>query len=90
MVPTEPAECVKSNEVDNDDSFASEIVRPPSANGRDEIQEAKKISTRDTVRVKRWRLLVMVGLIGTAAVMSAATFRLLSNEQEARFEEAVS
>ena len=56
---------------------------------RDEVKEIRKMSSRDTNRIRLWRVVVTLVLLGTAVSVTFATYRLLLDKQNAIFEEAV-
>lgn len=68
------------------DVDSSNIVQPK----RNEVDEIKKLSSKDTSRVRRWRFLVTTCLLATAVAIATASYKFLASEQEAAFEEAVS
>ena len=57
---------------------------------RDEVKEIRKLSSRDTNRIRLWRVVVTLVLLGTAVSVTFATYRLLLTKQDRIFEEAVS
>ena len=61
-----------------------------SSEERDELDEVRKISSKETKRIRLWRIVLTVCLLATAAVITGTTFVLLKQEQEEAFVVAVS
>ena len=60
-----------------------------SSGQRDEVQEIERWSSRETARVRTWRVLVTVLLTVTGVAVSVSTYILLRNEEKHNFDEAV-
>jgi hypothetical protein len=68
-----------------DDDNVTEI---PEAD-RDELKEVRKMSSKDTFRVRMWRYVVTVVLMMTAFAVTFATYTFLQNQEVENFETAV-
>jgi hypothetical protein len=87
---------------DNDNSERSCSVfslEPESSNDnneenlqveRDEVQEVRKMSAKDTKWVRRWRYAVTAMLLITAVVITCTTYTFLKDQEQTNFEMAVS
>lgn len=56
---------------------------------RDEVQEIKRESSKDTARVRLLRVFVALGLAIMGAAVSYTAYELLVNQEEENFEDAV-
>jgi len=61
-----------------------------NGNDRDEVKEVLKLAKKETARVRVWRLIVLVTLLITGAVLSTFTYKFLKDEQHEDFKDAVS
>ena len=61
-----------------------------SADDRDEVKEVLKLAKKETARVRVWRMIVLVTLLITGAVLSTFTYKFLRNEQNEDYKDAVS
>ena len=57
---------------------------------RDEVVEVRKMSSKDTKRLRLWRLVVTSVLLLTAFVITFTTYRLLEQQEDSNFQTAVS
>ena len=57
---------------------------------RDEIKEVERLSSKETARVRTWRLLVTALLAAAGVAVSVSTYILLRKEEERNFQDAVS
>ena len=57
---------------------------------RDEVKEIRKLSRKDTNRIRLWRVVVTLVLLGTAVAVTLTTYNILLEKQNEIFEEAVS
>ena len=57
---------------------------------RDEILEIRKQSSKETTRVRIWRVLVTLALLATAVAVTATTYILLVNQEDENFRNVVS
>jgi len=55
---------------------------------RDEVGEAKKFASKDTCRLRFWRVVVTLVLLVTALVVTIVTYFFLKNAEESNFVEA--
>ena len=58
--------------------------------GRDEVAEVKNMSSKDTARVRSWRIALAFALLATAVAVTATTYSLLDRNEHSNFENAVS
>ena len=56
----------------------------------DEVQEIRKLSRKDTTRIRLWRIVVTLCLLAMAAAITYTTYQKLRLDQEENFQEAVS
>jgi hypothetical protein len=56
---------------------------------RDEVKEVRKVSSKDTTRIRFWRLIVTVVLLLTAFVVTFTTYTLLQQQELENFVTAV-
>jgi hypothetical protein len=56
---------------------------------RDEVKEVRKLSSKDTTRIRCWRLVVTVVLLLTAFAVTFTTYRLLQQQEHENFVTAV-
>ena len=83
----------RKNKRKNNHRFSSLTSSSKNANNngeRDEIEEIKKEAKMDTIRVLRWKYVMLVVLIATAALTSYEIYHYLQAEQYRTFLLAVS
>jgi hypothetical protein len=56
---------------------------------RDEVKEVRKLSSKDTNRIRLWRLVVTVVVLLTAVAVTLTTYTLLQQQEEENFVNAV-
>jgi uncharacterized membrane protein YcjF (UPF0283 family) len=56
---------------------------------RDEVKEVRKVSSKDTTRIRFWRLIVMAVLLLTAFAVTFTTYTLLQQQERKNFVTAV-
>jgi hypothetical protein len=56
---------------------------------RDEVKEVRKLSSKDTTRIRCWRLVVTVVLLLTAFAVTFRTYKLLQQQEHENFVTAV-
>ena len=71
------------NSQDGDDTVDSEEV------DRDEVNEVRKIASKDTTRIRVWRFVITLVLLLTAFAITFATYSLLKQQENENFETAV-
>ena len=79
----------KLNYQDGSSSAGGDNMSVNSSGQRDEVQEIERWSSRETARVRTWRVLVTVLLTVTGVAVSVSTYILLRNEEQRNFDEAV-
>ena len=57
---------------------------------RDEVVEVRKMASKDTKRLRLWRLVVTSVLLLTAFAITFTTYRLLEQQEDSNFQTAVS
>ena len=57
---------------------------------RDEVVEVRKMSSKDTKRLRLWRLVVTSVLLLTAFAITFTTYTLLKQQEDSNFQTAVS
>ena len=69
----------------------SEVTTDTShtSNERDEIEEVRKLSSKETARISRWRLVMAAVLLTTALIVTLTTFGFLTRAQNDSFKVAV-
>ena len=75
--------------MDDIDQSLSESRSLRAEEERDELLEVKRQSSKDTNRVRLWRIVVTGALFATATVVTLTTYRLLVDEEQKNFEIAV-
>ena len=60
-----------------------------STNGRDEVEEIRKQSQKETARVRTWRILVTLALFLTAIAVTGTTYKLLVDQEDKNFRNVV-
>jgi glycerol uptake facilitator-like aquaporin len=56
---------------------------------RDEVKEVRKVSSKDTTRIRFWRFVVTVVLLLTAFAVTVATYTFLAQQELENFVTAV-
>jgi hypothetical protein len=56
---------------------------------RDEVKEVHKLSQKETARVRMGKLLVLVSILATAALVSTGTYIFLKKEEDADYNNSV-
>jgi hypothetical protein len=56
---------------------------------RDEVGEVRKMSSKDSIRLRFWRLVVTCVLLLTAFAVTYTTFTLLTQQEDKNFKTAV-
>jgi hypothetical protein len=81
---------------EEDESFIDECTlttskpsKDPSSESRDEAEEIRKQSAKETARVKTWRILVGMALLVTAVAVTATTYHLLVQDEQNAFNTVV-
>jgi hypothetical protein len=64
-------------------------TEPDSANRRDEVGEVRKLSSKDTHRLRLWRIVVTGVLLLTACAVTFTTYALLKEQEDENFHTAV-
>jgi uncharacterized membrane protein YcjF (UPF0283 family) len=57
---------------------------------RDEVKEVRKLSSKDTTRIRWWRFVVTLVLLLTAFAVTFTTYTLLQQQEHKNFKTAVS
>jgi hypothetical protein len=57
---------------------------------RDEVKEVRKLSSKDTTRIRCWRFVVTLVLLLTAFAVTFTTYTLLQQQEHKNFKTAVS
>jgi len=78
----------KSDGGSGNTSFGSGSNKDPSSS-RDEVEEIRKQSQKETARVRFWRALVFVALLATAVAVTATTYTLLVKQEDENFRNVV-
>jgi len=71
------------SEESSDDDESSEECSVEAENNKedDEAAEIMSIARRDTAHVRRWRMVVLMMIVCTGAVLTGGTYLVLKNEQ---------
>jgi hypothetical protein len=56
---------------------------------RDEVKEVHKLAQKETARVRMGKLLVLVSILATAALVSTGTYIFLKKEEDADYNKSV-
>ena len=83
---------------DNDDEEDDEVgadgttteTDPEPVDRRDEVDEVRKMSSKETGRLRLWRLVVTSVLLLTAFAVTFTTYTLLEEQEDENFKTAVS
>ena len=86
------------NDVDDDDDDDDENgvdgttteTDPEPIDRRDEVGEVRKMSSKDTNRLRLWRIVVTGVLLLTAFAVTFTTYTLLEQQEDENFQTAVS
>ena len=85
------------NDVDDDDDDDENGVDgtttetdPEPIDRRDEVGEVRKMSSKDTNRLRLWRIVVTGVLLLTAFAVTFTTYTLLERQEDENFQTAVS
>jgi hypothetical protein len=73
-----------------DSSVETGIVAGDVHEERDEIKEVQKLAKKETSYIRFWRLVVILSLLVTGAVVSTLTFVFLKAEEQDDYVDAVS
>jgi hypothetical protein len=84
--------------VDEEDDIADDVSEDSSSEDalgveehrRDEVREVRKMSSKDSNRLRLWRLVVTCVLLLTAFAVTFTTFTLLTKQEDKNFKTAVS
>jgi hypothetical protein len=76
----------ESDETVSDDD--AEVVTTEELR-RDEVREIRKMSSKDTFRLRLWRIVVTGVLLLTALTVTLTTYALLQQQEEKNFQTAV-
>jgi hypothetical protein len=75
----------------NDDEGMTVTMTQHEHEGRrDEVGEVRKMSSKDTHRLRLWRIVVTSVLLLTAIAVTATTYTLLQQQEDENFKTAVS
>jgi hypothetical protein len=83
---------VISSEHSKDDSFGSsdgDHMSQPSAD-RDEVKEVQRLAHKETSHVRMGKLLVLVSILATAALVSTGTYIVLKDQEDDDYTDSVS
>ena len=88
---------VNDDDIDDDSSKSSNgldvdgtvTTEEPSRHRRDEVKEVRNMSSQDTRRLRRWRLVVTGVLLLTAFAVTFTTYTLLQQQEDENFHTAV-
>jgi hypothetical protein len=96
---TKPADKLRidvDNESDDDDDddddevgVASTLTEMETIDRRDEVGEVRKMSSKDTNRLRLWRIVVTIVILITAFVVTLTTYTLLERQESENFQTAV-
>jgi hypothetical protein len=76
-------------EEDNGGGTTTETDPEPADRRRDEVGEVRKLSSKDTNRLRLWRIVVTGVLLLTALAVTLTTYTLLEQQEEENFHTAV-
>lgn len=68
----------------------SSTTEREESTSRDEVQEIRKMSQKETTRVHIWRGFVTLALLATAVAVTATTYKLLMDQEDKNFRNVVS
>lgn len=75
---------------DGDEENGGDGTEPEPADRRDEVGEVRKMSSKDTNRLRLWRIIVTCVLLLTAFAVTFTTYTLLKQQEDENFKTAVS
>jgi uncharacterized membrane protein YcjF (UPF0283 family) len=78
------------DEIGADGATTTETDPEPVDRRRDEMGEVRKMSLKDTNRLRFWRIVVTGVLLLTAFAVTYTTYNLLKQQEEENFQTAVS
>jgi hypothetical protein len=83
---------VISNGYSTDDGIGSSVGDGTGqlSDARDEVKEVHKRARKETTRVRMGKLLVLLSILVTAAIVSAGTYILLKKDEDDAYEDSVS
>ena len=81
---------VTEDDSDGSDETTNEEVLTTDQFRRDEVKEVRKLSSKDTSRLRSWRIVVTGVLLLTAFAITFTTYTLLKQQEEKNFQTAVS
>jgi hypothetical protein len=83
---------VISNGYSTDDGIGSSVGDDMGqlSDARDEVKEVHKRARKETTRVRMGKLLVLLSILVTAALVSAGTYILLKKDEDDAYEDSVS
>ena len=97
---SEVTEIYKKHNVDDDDDDDDDDENgvdgtttetdPEPIDRRDEVGEVRKMSSKDTNRLRLWRIVVTGVLLLTAFAVTFTTYTLLERQEDENFQTAVS
>ena len=79
------------NEDEDDDQHGVDATTTETeqVNRRDEVGEVRKMSSKDTNRLRLWRIVVTSVILLTAFAVTFTTYSLLQQQEEENFKTAV-
>jgi hypothetical protein len=77
---------------DDEEEMSSAFGEPSEKeeDERDEVKEVHKLAQKETARVRMGKLLVLVSILATAALVSTGTYIFLKKEEDADYNKSVS
>ena len=72
-----------------EDGTTSDVDADPVEDRRDEVGEVRKMSSKDTNRLRLWRIVVTGVLLLTAFAVTFTTYTLLEQQEDENFQTAV-
>jgi hypothetical protein len=83
---------VISNGFSTDDGIGSSVGDGTGqlSDARDEVKEVHRLARKETTRVRIGKMLVLLSILVTAAIVSAGTYILLKKEEDDAYEDSVS
>jgi hypothetical protein len=82
-------ECIERDDDDDDEGNDATMTDSERIDRRDEVGEVRKLSSKDTNRLRRWRIVVTGVLLLTAFAVTFTTYTLLKQQEEENFRTAV-
>jgi uncharacterized membrane protein YcjF (UPF0283 family) len=74
---------------DNDEVVDTTTTETEPIDRRDEVGEVRKMSSKDTNRLRLWRIIVTIVILLTAFAVTFTTYTLLEQQEDANFQTAV-